>query len=111
MHWSLTTSELLLPQVAQLQAVQVCGKHTHRVVADPHRVAASPEQQPLELTVTEQRLGAEVPGRGGKSRYELCYNPWMQRASAACLQSSRAGLAPHAPWHEITRQRQVLINK
>lgn len=41
--------------------MQVGGIHTHRVVADSHRVASSPEEQPLQLTVAEQSLRAEVP--------------------------------------------------
>lgn len=32
------------------------------VVANSHRVTLSPEEQPLQLTVAEQRLSAEVPG-------------------------------------------------
>lgn len=36
------------------------GEHTHCVVTNPHRVAPSPEEQPLQLTVTEQSLSVEV---------------------------------------------------
>lgn len=50
--------------------MQVGGIHTHRVVADSHRVAASPEEQPLQLTVAEQSLRAEVPD-GKTSSYNV----------------------------------------
>lgn len=50
--------------------MQVGGIHTHRVVADSHRAASSPEEQPLQLTVAEQSLRAEVPD-GKTSSYNL----------------------------------------
>lgn len=50
--------------------MQVGGIHTHCVVADSHRVASSPEEQPLQLTVAEQSLRAEVPD-GKTSSYNL----------------------------------------
>jgi len=46
----------------ELQPVEAGGEHAHRVVANPHRVSPGPEEQPLQLAVAEQRLGAEVPG-------------------------------------------------
>lgn len=68
----LTTSELLFAQVAKLQSVEVGGEHAHRVIANPHGVAASPEEQPLELTVTEQSLSAEVPGGKNQQAVKSC---------------------------------------
>lgn len=49
--------------------MKVSGEHAHRVIANPHRAASSPEEQPLQLTVTEQCLSAEVPG--GKTSAQL----------------------------------------
>lgn len=51
--------------------MEVGGEHAHCVVANPHRAASSPEEQPLQLTVTEQSLRAEVPG-GKTSKHNLC---------------------------------------
>lgn len=48
-------------QVAELQPVQVGGVDARRVVADSHRDASSPEEEPPELTVAEQGLRAKVP--------------------------------------------------
>lgn len=53
--------------------MEVGGEHAHRVVADPHRVASGPEEQPRKLTVTEQSGSAEVPGgKRTASSYDLC---------------------------------------
>lgn len=59
---SLTTFELLFSQAVQLQAMEVGWENTDRVITNPHRVLLSPNEQPLQLAVTKQGLGAKVPG-------------------------------------------------
>lgn len=73
-HWSnpvyeaLTTAELMLPEVAQLKAAEVSGEHARRVIADLHRVASGPEEQPFQLAVTKQSIRAEVPDKKSGER-------------------------------------------
>lgn len=47
-------------------------ENADRVIADLYGVAFSPDEQPLQLTVTEQSLGAEVPDENTA----YCYNPY-----------------------------------
>ena len=50
----------MLSEVAELQAVQVGGVPAHGVVPQPHRVGPDPQEQPLQLAVTVQRLRGQV---------------------------------------------------
>lgn len=52
----------MLAKAAEPEAAEVGGERAHRVVADLHAVASSPEEQPSQLTVTKQGVCAKVPG-------------------------------------------------
>lgn len=53
--------------------MKVCGENADCVVTDSHRVALSPNQQPLHVTVTEQSLSAEVSATGKtKKKHPKC---------------------------------------
>lgn len=64
--------ELMLTKAAELQPSEVGGEHARRVVADLHRVASSPEEQPLQLAVAEQGVRAEVPGQKNSVTPDPC---------------------------------------
>lgn len=53
----------MFTKIAQLKSTEVGREHARRVIADLHRVAPSPEEQPLQLTVTKQNVCAEVPDK------------------------------------------------
>lgn len=53
----------MFTKVAELKSMEVGGEHARRVIADLHRIASSPEEQPFQLTVTKQSVRAEVPDK------------------------------------------------
>lgn len=64
--------ELMLTKAAELESSEAGGEHARRVVADLHRVASSPEEQPLQLAVAEQSVRAEVPGQKNSVTPDPC---------------------------------------
>lgn len=64
--------ELMLAEAAELESSEVGGEHARRVIADLHRVASSPEEQPFQLAVAKQSVCAEVPGQKNSVRPHLC---------------------------------------
>lgn len=63
----------MFTKVAQLKSTEVGREHARCVIADLHRVASSPEEQPLQLTVTKQNVCAEVPDK--KSSEHITHTP------------------------------------
>lgn len=51
-------------------------ENADRVIADLYGVAFSPDEQPLQLTVTEQSLSAEVPGENTAYCNKPCACVW-----------------------------------